>query len=120
VKTPYFSPRNTVGIVQRGNSRFFPRINQTGNCSRVEGYFNECGAKNCRHSTLTPDGMLTHFFPGTKSVVAHHGPPRGCPMGNSFLRGTMPTPAPPGWPLMTDGLVYQAQQREKNCELRSY
>ena len=31
----YFSERHTVyvGIVQRGKSRFFPRINRTGNCN---------------------------------------------------------------------------------------
>jgi hypothetical protein len=32
-KTPYFSKRPTVGIVEREKSRFLPQNNRTGNCS---------------------------------------------------------------------------------------
>jgi len=32
-KTPYFSQRRTVGIVEREKFRYLPQINCTGNCS---------------------------------------------------------------------------------------
>ena len=74
LKTPYFSWRDTVGIVHRGKSRFFPRNDRTGDCSAPASFYDTLSKYSITTGLMDSDigkiGNISH--PGHVEIFRSH------------------------------------------------